>query len=249
MTFLDKFIKLKIQSDEEKIISVLDYQTYLLDAISPSELGKSQDEYRDYIYRVNKACDKLSKLKDKSSFHYYYSIYWLAKGLHDSGVSSSCFSEIIDKEYFDKTLENIGTLLTDFSKENPDSTNDFNNYLLDLEIGNILSQFISSEESKIKIAEYKKEIESQTSFSAKAKCKKLHKKEIKQLEKKVIKDGPVAEWVHTVFPEVVFTKERSIETMKRDINLPYQKREEIKKVEKLLSENFSTIISEYYIYE
>lgn len=247
MNFLDKFIKLSIQSDTDKTISGFDYQTYLLDSVLDKD--KDQDAYRDYIYRVNKACECLSKTIDKSSFQYYDSIYWLAKGLYDAKVSSSCFSEIKDKEYFDKTLEKIGSLLTEFTNNNSNLTNEYNHYLLDLEIGNVLSKFILSEESKIKIAEINQEINSKSSFGKKHRCKKLHKKELSKLEKNIIKSGPVAEWAHTVFPEVVFTKERSLETMKRDIQLPYQKHEEIKKVEKLLSENFSTIISEYYICE
>ena len=62
----DKMIKdvvICIHPENENINSLIQHQ-------------QQQDWIRDYMYRINKACELLEKSKDKDSLDFYYSIYY-----------------------------------------------------------------------------------------------------------------------------------------------------------------------------
>ena len=116
MSFLNTFIELSILSEELNQSNELNFHTSLLQEQNENinsliQHQQQQDWIRDYMYRINKACEQLEKSKDKDSLDFYYSIYCLAKGINESGLSTSSISELKDKEYFDNCLDRIGILM------------------------------------------------------------------------------------------------------------------------------------------
>lgn len=138
MSFLNTFIEWSILSEEINQTAELSYHTELLleqnaNINSLVKHQQEQDWIRDYIYRVNKACEQLEKNKNNDSLDFYYAIYCLAKGINLSGLSTSVISELKDKEYFDTCLNRISKLMFDFAKRNQSHISEFNEHIQKIE--------------------------------------------------------------------------------------------------------------------
>ena len=152
MSFLNTFIELSLLDESitqtnsiESQTDILQQQVRLLqqqnELINKQNEGiksliqhnQQQDLIRDYIYRINKLCERLELTNDKESLSYYYSLYCIAKGINESGVTTSIISELKDKEFFDNCLVKIGHLLYDFSQKNKEKISDYNIYIRDLD--------------------------------------------------------------------------------------------------------------------
>jgi len=163
MSFLNTFIELSILDETESQNAELEYQSRLLkkqnDLLEEQNEGinslirhnQQQDWIRDYLYRVNKLCERLENSTDKDSIQYYYSIYCLSKGINDSGVNTSAISELRDKEYFDNCLNRIGKLLYDFVQNHKDKITEYNEHVRNLEEAPVLDRLIECEKAKSNI--------------------------------------------------------------------------------------------------
>lgn len=162
MSFLNNFMEWSILSEQYNQSDELYYQSKLLQQQNENihsliEHQREQDNIRDYLYRINKCCNQLEKSKNKQSLDYYYSIYCLAKGINESGLSSSVISELKDKEYFDSCIEKISILMKNFAHNNKDKIQEYNNHIQNIEYEDIFEKLKKSEESRYNI--YKSEIE------------------------------------------------------------------------------------------
>lgn len=163
MSFLNTFIELSILNETEAQSAQLQYHNKLLshqnDLIQAQTEGinslirhnQQQDWIRDYIYRINKLCEQLESTPAKDSLQYYYSIYCLAKGVNDIGVTTSAISELRDKEYFDNCLDRIGKLLFDFIQEHKEKISEYNEHIKNIEEAPILDKLIECEKAKLNI--------------------------------------------------------------------------------------------------
>lgn len=170
MSFLSTFIELSLLDEAEEQNARLSNNSYLLkrqnDLIQQQNEGinallahnQQQDWIRDYIYRVNKLCDKLQTYADKTSIQYYYSIYCLAKCVNDSGITTSVISELKDKEYFDKCLEKIGHLIFDFSNNNREKLAEFNKHIQNIEEAPFFTTLKSFEDARYRIHKIKESV-------------------------------------------------------------------------------------------
>ena len=168
MSFLNTFIELSLldaaelhSSQLEKQNGLLNKQNILLHQQNESinyliRHNEQQDYIRDYIYRLNKLCGELEKTNDKNSIDFYYAIYCLAKGVSDSGITTSVISEVKDKEYFDNCLNKLENLLYTFVQNNKDKITEYNNYIRTIEEETILLKLKAFEDEKLRIDETKK---------------------------------------------------------------------------------------------
>lgn len=163
MSFLNTFIELSILDESEYHSSLLNNQNRLIneqnDLLNQQnesinsliKHNQQQDWIRDYIYRIKKLCDILEKNPDNKSLNYYYSIYCLAKGIHDSGLTTSAISELKDKEYFDNCLNQIETLLYNFVQENKENISEYNNLIKNIEDYFYLSELKKYEQYRYRL--------------------------------------------------------------------------------------------------
>lgn len=170
MDFLNTFIRLSLLSEAEEQNAQLSEHTYLLniqnDLIQQQNEkinallvhNQQQDWIRDYIYRINKLCDKLQSYADKNSIQYYYSIYCLAKSVNDSGITTSAISELNDKEYFDKCLDKISHLIFDFSNNNRDKISEYNKHIQNIEESSYFFKLKSFEDARYRIHKIKESV-------------------------------------------------------------------------------------------
>ena len=164
MSFLNTFIELSILSEELNQSNELNYHTSLLQEQNENinsliQHQQQQDWIRDYMYRINKACELLEKSKDKDSLDFYYSIYCLAKGINESGLSTSAISELKDKEYFDNCLDRIGILMFNFAQNHKHNISEFNNHIQNFEELYIFAGLKESEDARYRINQINKTIE------------------------------------------------------------------------------------------
>lgn len=163
MSFLNTFIELSLLDEAEEQNAQLSNHSYLLkrqnDLIQQQNESinallahnQQQDWIRDYIYRVNKLCDRLQAYADKASIQYYYSIYCLAKSINDCGITTSVISELKDKEYFDNCLDKISHLIFDFSNTNRDKLSEYNKHIQNIEEASFFSKFKEFEDARYRI--------------------------------------------------------------------------------------------------
>ena len=160
MGFLNTFIELSILDETMAQSSELEYHSRLLERqrelIREQNDGinalvshnEKQDWCRDYMYRINKLCERLEKSPEKKSIEHYYAVYCLAKGVNESGLSASDISEVRDKEYFDDCLDRIGRLIFDSAQQNKDKLNEYNVHIKHFEEQLILSELKSKLENE-----------------------------------------------------------------------------------------------------
>lgn len=165
MSFLNSFIEWSILSEEINQTAELNYHTELLQTQNDNlnsliEHQQEQDRIRDYIYRINKACEQLEKNKNKDSLDFYYAIYCLAKGINKSGLSTSAISEIKDKEYFDACLNRISKLMFDVKNRNHSHISELNEHIQNIETESIYNGLKRSEDSRYEILKINQKIES-----------------------------------------------------------------------------------------
>ena len=156
MSFLNTFIGLSILAEEAEQTDELEYHTALLkrqneEINSLVRHNQEQDWIRDYMYRINKLCEKLENSSEKDSLDYYYSIFCIGKGINESGITISSISELRDKEYFDRCLDRIEKLIFEFGQKHQKKLSEYNSHIKNIEDDFIFSELKESEDARYRV--------------------------------------------------------------------------------------------------
>ena len=115
-----------LQHQSLQLDSIGEQLKELRDIINSKTADAERENFaRDLIYNIKKMCDSLSAYEDKSFV--FFEATSLLEMINQNEISTTSFTQILDKEYFDKILADLETKAKNISDE---EKSDFENFIL-----------------------------------------------------------------------------------------------------------------------